>query len=312
MITKHQRYLRLLSNIKTIKPKMKSNSRKPSHADSWYPNDPTTLKQALQSAMAATKPLSNPAIRGVIGPHAGYAYCSPTLAWSYTGIDPKRYKRVMLLGPSHYKPFKGCLVSSFDQYNTPLGPLPIDKDAAKSIQSMKGFAQMSPKDDLIEHSLEMHTPFIKHIFSDSDIKIVPIMVGFMDNSMHREFAESLKPYFEDRSTLWVISSDFCHWGLDFDYTPYNKADGPIYKSIEKLDRLGMDAIESNVPEKFETYIEETGNTICGSHPISIFMCGMQNTKHKLKTQFTHYEQSEQIVSSTQSSVSYAAGVTVEV
>ena len=29
------------------------------------------------------------------------------------------------------------------------------------------------------------------------------------------------PYFAERQdSLFIISSDFCHWGYDFDYTPY--------------------------------------------------------------------------------------------
>jgi predicted class III extradiol MEMO1 family dioxygenase len=42
---------------------------------------------------------------------------------------------------------------------------------------------------------------------------------------------------EDEKTLFIISSDFCHWGEDFDYTPMNKKykSNEIYKFITDLD-----------------------------------------------------------------------------
>ncbi len=53
---------------------------------------------------------------------------------------------------------------------------------------------------------------------------------------------------EDEKTLFVISSDFCHWGSNFDYTFYNEEQGEIYQSIEWLDKLGVQYIEKNDPQ----------------------------------------------------------------
>lgn len=49
-----------------------------------------------------------------------------------------------------------------------------------------------------------------------------------------------------RSNFFVISSDFCHWGSRFDYQYYEPEHGPIFKSIEVLDKRGMAIIESQV------------------------------------------------------------------
>lgn len=59
----------------------------------------------------------------------------------------------------------------------------------------------------------------------------------------QDYAKALLPLFLDESTLFVVSSDFCHWGERFDFT-HKFVDEPIiYKSIEKLDKVGMNAIE---------------------------------------------------------------------
>ena len=80
-----------------------------------------------------------------------------------------------------------------------------------------------------------------------------------------------KTYLEDEENFMVISSDFCHWGSRFDYTFYEKQHGPIHKSIEFVDKLGMKEIESLDSDSFMNYIKSYKNTICGRHPIYILM-----------------------------------------
>ena len=41
---------------------------------------------------------------------------------------------------------------------------------------------------------------------------------------------------------------------------YDKKHGPIYKSIEALDKMGMDIIETGDPDSFKKYLSEYDNT----------------------------------------------------
>lgn len=52
---------------------------------------------------------------------------------------------------------------------------------------------------------------------------------------------------------------------------YDKKHGAIHKSIEALDMMGMDIIETGDPDAFKQYLSEYENTICGRHPISVFL-----------------------------------------
>lgn len=52
---------------------------------------------------------------------------------------------------------------------------------------------------------------------------------------------------------------------------YDNTHGAIHKSIEALDKKGMDIIETGDPDAFKKYLLEFENTICGRHPISIFL-----------------------------------------
>lgn len=57
----------------------------------------------------------------------------------------------------------------------------------------------------------------------------------------------------------------------FNYMHYDKKYGAIHKSIEALDKMGMDIIETGDPDAFKKYLLEYDNTICGRHPISVFL-----------------------------------------
>lgn len=123
-----------------------------------------------------------------------------------------------------------------------------------------------------EHSLEMHLPFIKKVFDDAgnpDVKLVPLMVGEIPKEKYKLYAKALLPLFQDERTVFIVSSDFCHWGSNFDYYRLHPGttDSEISVSIEKLDREGMSYIEQQSFEKFKAYLDETENTICGRNPI---------------------------------------------
>lgn len=63
---------------------------------------------------------------------------------------------------------------------------------------------------------------------------------------------------------------------------YDKKFGAIHKSIEALDRMGMDIIETGDPDAFKRYLLEFDNTICGRHPISVFLhVSVSNFSQKL-------------------------------
>lgn len=66
--------------------------------------------------------------------------------------------------------------------------------------------------------------------------IVPILVGSISPDVEATYGEILAPYLADSQNLFVVSSDFCHWGKRFSYTHYDESCGPIHKSIEKLDK----------------------------------------------------------------------------
>jgi AmmeMemoRadiSam system protein B len=293
-------------NIKIIK--MESNrKRKAAHAPDWYTDDKDELDESLKNWLSKASSLKDiPLLKAIIGPHAGYSYSGSTAAWAYININPLNYTRVFLLGPSHHKYLAGCGIPVCGIYETPLGDIKVDAEIVDKLSKVEGFIKLTQKEEEKEHSLEMHLPYIKKVFGDQEFTLVPIMVGNLNTEAERVFGKVFAEFLKDDKNLFIISSDFCHWGSDFDYTYYDKSDGQIHESIEKLDKEGIGYIESQDFEEFAKYLEETDNTICGRHPIGIFLNALKYSGLVTNSKLLHYKQSSKVNKPHQSSVSYAA------
>ena len=59
---------------------------------------------------------------------------------------------------------------------------------------------------------------IPHYRRKENFTIVPILVGSLSDSNQIAVAKVLSPYLADEDNLFVISSDFCHWGSSLPFT----------------------------------------------------------------------------------------------
>ncbi|KAF5197739.1 Memo1 [Thalictrum thalictroides] len=280
--------------------------RRASHAGSWYTDDPSKLGEDLDGWLQATGLPKSPEVRGVIAPHAGYSYSGPAAAFAFANIDPTNISRVFLLGPSHHHYTPKCALSKATVYKTPLGDLPIDLEANEELLATGKFEVMDLRVDEAEHSMEMHLPYLAKVFHGYPVKIVPILVGALNSANEAMYGRLLAKYVDDPKNFFSVSSDFCHWGSRFNYMHYERKHGAIYKSIEALDRMGMEIIETGDADAFKQYLTEFENTICGRHPISVFLYMLRNCSTNIKINFLRYEQSSQCKSTRDSSVSYAS------
>lgn len=82
-------------------------------------------------------------------------------------------------------------------------------------------------------------PFLRKIFEGrDDVSLVPVLVGDMPATEFAEYAALLAPFLADPACLFVVSSDFCHWGSRFGYQYVHPAckRRAIHEAIEHLDR----------------------------------------------------------------------------
>ncbi|XP_064780564.1 protein MEMO1 isoform X2 [Oncorhynchus masou masou] len=288
--------------------------REASHAGSWYAASGSQLNTQLEGWLSQAQSTISPA-RAIIAPHAGYSYCGACAAHAYKQIDPSVTRRVFILGPSHHVPLSRCALSSAEVYKTPLYDLRIDQNVYADLWKTGMFERMSLQTDEEEHSIEMHLPYTaKAMESHKDeLSIVPVLVGALSESKEQDYGKLLSRYLADPSNLFIISSDFCHWGQRFRYTYYDEAQGEIHRSIEHLDKMGMGIIETLDPMSFTNYLKKYHNTICGRHPIGVLLNAVSELRKsgtEMNFSFLNYAQSSQCRDWQDSSVSYAAGALI--
>jgi AmmeMemoRadiSam system protein B len=240
-------------------------------------------------------------------------------------------KRVFVLGPSHHVYLRTAALpqSSVLSYETPFGDLPLDRAVVQDLQASAPdlFVNFKLRDDDAEHSVEMQLPYLAFVMQGQDFTIVPIVVGSTSADIEAKIGRALAPYFLDPQTLFVISSDFCHWGKRFQYTHlrclsevcgeklvHDPARLPINAGIELLDRAGMTLIQRQDLVGFRQYLQEEQNTICGQHPICVLLEILNVCRDQLKAEcmFLNYSQSSQLTRNCRddSCVSYASGIVV--
>ncbi|KAJ5947806.1 UPF0103/Mediator of ErbB2-driven cell motility (Memo-related) [Penicillium verhagenii] len=221
-------------------------SRRAYHAGSWYSDSSRTLTGQLDGWLAQVPDtlenvgsLPVPGARVIIAPHAGYSYSGPCAAYAYKALDLSKAKRIFIMGPSHHHSLSTLALPQVKSYFTPLSsdPLPLDVELITTLQhtqatkqngSKVSFTTMTQSVDEEEHSIEMHLPYIHRLLrlqypglpTAQYPPLVPIMVGSTSKTTEEAFGALLAPYLADPQNAFVISSDFCHWGLRFRYTYY--------------------------------------------------------------------------------------------
>lgn len=260
----------------------------------WYSADTKTLLREIEGLFAKAKVEQKENVIGLILPHAGYQYSGPTAALGLKTLK-KKYKRIIVIGPSHYVGMQGILsVADADSYQTPLGEIELDTEFIKKLLKEDMFRYV-PAAHENEHSVQIEVPLLQYV--QEDFKFVPIVAGQCSAGEVKEAAGVLRRMVDD-DTLVVASSDFVHYGARFGYVPFTK---DIPEGLRKIDMGAYEYIAKLDGEGFLKYKQKTGATICGCVPVAILvsMCDKD-----AKAELVKYTTSGEMTGDFDNSVSY--------
>ena len=204
--------------------------RRPAVAGTFYPDSPAELEVAIRNYLDDARihrPEDADLPKAIIAPHAGYIYSGPIAASAYVRMEMARdqVERVVLLGPAHRYPLSGLAAPNVDAFATPLGQVPIDREALDLALTLDCVTVM----DLAhtsEHSLEVHLPFLQLLFGD--FSLVPLVVGDAEPEAVRAVLDLL---WNGPETFIVVSSDLSHYQ---DYSTALLMDRGTTNAIEAL------------------------------------------------------------------------------
>jgi hypothetical protein len=252
----------------------------PAVAGIFYPKDKDALTKKVDELLAAAKDESIGNLRALVCPHADYRCSGGVAATGFKQLAGRKFRTVIILGPSHHALFHSAAVADADTLETPLGQIPISPKAAElgglvpftlhpkcedfrrpdwwqnSPARLPAFGEETPF--TCEHSVEVECPFLQRMLTD--FSVVPAVYGQVEPE---EAAEAVLKVLDDQ-TLLVASSDLTH------YISYNLA-----KSLDKTTTQAIAALSVDWLEAMEEgWLMQTNNQVslaCGIKPILTVM-----------------------------------------
>lgn len=220
-------------------------------AGMFYPADAEDLRREVRGFLDAVSVAEESrAPKAVVVPHAGYRYSAPVAAAAYARLAEARgrVRRVLLIGPTHRVAVAGFALSDAEIFETPLGCVKVDAEAAARL-ARRPDAQTMDLAHAQEHALEVQLPFLIETLGP-EIEILPVLAGQVSAEA---VAGLLESEWGGPETLIVVSSDLSHY-LGYD-------------DCVTLDTVTQHAIETLAPEKIDR------PQACGRLPIAgLLLC----------------------------------------
>ena len=208
-------------------------------AGQWYPDNPAQLATSVDEYLNAAPPLHLPGeVVAVIAPHAGHIYSGAVAGHAFAAVRGRALDLVVIVSPMHQPYVQPLLTSAHEAYQTPLGIIPIDREAQNMLndhlQGTLGFGLHAIHRDR-EHSLEIELPFLQRALSGA-FSLLPVMVRDTSPETLRVLGHAIAKITEHQSTLLVASTDLSH------FYPQNVAerlDAEMLRRIEAFDPLAV-------------------------------------------------------------------------
>ncbi len=281
------------------------HSQSPDEIDSplagkWYSSNKQELQFQIDKDLSNVKTQNLDKVIALILPHAGYVYSAQTAAYGIKEIVGKKYTKVFIIGTSHYAQLLNQFsVQNVKYFVTPLGKVEVDTDLTTKLKKSPQYCELNYNVHYREHSIQIILPFIQHALTN--FKIIPIVIGSLDSKTLKTLADELKPML-DNETLVIVSSDFTHYGENFDYLPF-PADGSVESKLRDRDMEAVKNILHLDYVGFKEFIDKTNDTICGRYGIELLLLLLPEDS---KSYLLDYSTSGKITGSFSNSVSYCS------
>ena len=198
-------------------------------------------------------------MRAVIVPHAGYIYSGPTAARVFAQVPIPGL--VVILAPNHtgvVEAKEGVSIWEAGKFKTPLGDVPVDRDAARAlIEISHGMVDIDHDAHLAEHAVEVELPFLQML--RADVRIVPLVIAWDQWDPARLLGEMLARLVQaaGEPVLLLASSDLNH------YEPAAVA--------EEKDHRALQTIEALDGEELLARCKRERISMCGRGPAAVVL-----------------------------------------
>jgi len=222
-------------------------------AGSWYPGSAESLTARLDGFLASD--VDPDRAIGIVAPHAGYVYSGATAGRVYARVVVP--DRVVVLCVNHKVIGKPLAAWIEGEWETPIGSLPVDAEAAALIVENCPPLEADEVAHSEEHSLEIQLPFIKR--RNPGARIVPISVGSHDAGALQSLGEAIADCVRNLpgEALIVASNDMTHFE-------------PAAAAAER-DAMALERVRALDPAGLLDVVAREGISMCGAGPTATML-----------------------------------------
>ena len=267
-------------------------------AGRWYPANPTKLAESVDSYISQAQVPDIPGkIAALISPHAGHLYSGPVAGYAFNTLQGRQADLVIILSPFHQFHPAEILTTGHDAYQTPLGPVPVDRDSLAwldtALRDRTGSRLTQIRNDS-EHAVEILLPFFQRIYPDG-FQLLPLMISNQEPALMRSLASALAQLAASRDALLVASTDLSH------FHPAAEA--------KELDQTIIDMVQALDPDGLYLAQHRGTGSACGLGPLAaVIWASMEGGP--VRPLILNYAHSGDISGDYASVVGYTSGVLV--
>lgn len=247
-----------------------------------YPSEPSELTAMLEQILTSVPDdlIPDEPPMAIVAPHIDLRVGGQSYGPAYRALARSDAETFVIFGTSHQMSYDTFMISSKD-YETPLGMLPTDRELIEEFRSLLPFELT--RDDRAhrqEHSIEFQALFIRHLFRDRDVRIVPILTGSLHQYVecgerNAEEDERLTNIYSAlheasrrlrRRVCYVAGADMSHIGRKFG----DDCDAvEILAEAHTMDRMILECVERVDAGSFLSILAQNQNKyrVCGIAPI---------------------------------------------
>ena len=230
-------------------------------AGTWYPGSRKECLKSMESfartGYATDKEYSG---AGGIVPHAGWRFSGLTAYSVFASIQMRESPELFFIFGRHLPPRGANVVFLDDGFETPLGVLPVHKEACERLCEASSLKRENAASCTRDNTVELQLPFIKHLFPDS--KVVALAVCADERAV--DIGEKCAGIAEELGVqaCFIGSTDLTHYGPNYDFMPKGTGAGAVRWVKEENDRRIVEALLSGDPRRVLSEAEGSRNACC--------------------------------------------------
>ena len=268
---------------RSIEEEFVAASRRPAmYAGGAYPADGRDLRRMLDGFFAESDSKSedtNGPPTAVVAPHISLERGRKSFALAYSALRSIRTPAtVFLLGTCHM-PMRRPFALTAKTFETPIGETESDAESVGRLKRAVPWICEAEFSHRREHSIEFQVLFLRYVFDDAPVRIVPILCGSFAEMMHAGGAPDSDPQVKEaldalgetvrsaENPVIIASADLSHVGSRFGDRV--KVSDEFLNWLRGEDERTLEHVVRGDAEGFWRDIADEGDRrkICGLPPI---------------------------------------------